>query len=114
MLIDFKKAVWVGLLVSGMGASVPGFAGAQEQEAIRKITRKVTPVYPAIAKQARMTGAVKLTLVVAADGTVKSVKTTGGNPLFVVAAEDAVKRWQFEAAKKESTESIVIKFESPQ
>ena len=115
MLNHMKNAtVWLSLAALGAGVLAPTPVRAQEQEsAARKITKKVLPVYPEVARRARITGTVKMTAVVTTEGDVKSVRTTGGNPLFVPAAEEAVKQWKFEVAKNESTESIALRFENP-
>lgn len=111
---DVKKQFGIGILVLSLGAAVPRAVGAQEAEENRKVTRKVAAVYPPIALQARLTGTVKLMALVTPEGAVKSVRTIGGNPLFVTAAENAVKQWRYEASKKESTESVAVKFVGPQ
>ena len=43
-------------------------------------------------------GTVRLAVVVAPNGTVKSSKPVGGHPLLVNAAMDAMKQWKFEPA----------------
>lgn len=113
MLNEVKRAVWIGMLVLGVGAAAPPTVGAQEPEVLRKITKKVAPIYPQLALQNRLTGTVKLMLVVTPEGAVKSVRTLGGNPVLVTAAEDAVKQWKFEATKKESSEAVALKFAGP-
>jgi TonB family protein len=61
-----------------------------------------------------MTGTVKLTVTVSAEGTVKALKARGGNPVLIEAAEEAVKRWKYEPAKTESSESVTINFQAPE
>ena len=107
---EFKKAVWIGIVVLAMGAAV----GAQETDGARKITKKVTPIYPLLAQRGRLSGTVKLVVVVTPEGAVKSMRTTGGNAVLVSAAEDAVRQWRFEVSKKETAEAVVIKFAGPQ
>ena len=41
-------------------------------------------------------GTVRLAVIVAPNGTVKSSKPLGGHPVLVNAAMDAVKQWKFE------------------
>ncbi len=106
-----NAAVWLSLAAFGAGAVLPTPVSAEET-ALRKITKKVMPVYSTVARKARLTGTVKLLVSVNPDGTVKSVHVLGGNPLFVAAAEAAVKQWKFEAAEKETTEPVSLKFEN--
>jgi TonB family protein len=58
-----------------------------------------------------ITGNVKLQLVVAANGEVKETKVIGGHPILVNAAVDAVKKWRFETASAETTETKEFKFD---
>ena len=60
-----------------------------------KIIRRVIPVYPALAKQARVQGTVKLLGVISADGRIEQLQVLSGHPLLVAAAVDAVKQWTY-------------------
>ena len=57
-----------------------------------------------------VTGKVKIEVTISADGRVTSTKVVGGSPLLVGSALDAIKKWRFEAAPKESTEIIEFDF----
>jgi len=59
------------------------------------LIRKVTPVYPPLAKQARVSGTVRFTAVIAKDGTIQQLSLVSGHPLLVQAAQDAVKQWLY-------------------
>jgi len=58
-----------------------------------KLLRKVVPVYPPLARQARVAGTVQLIGVIAKDGTIQQLQVVGGHPLLVKAAVDAVRQW---------------------
>jgi TonB family protein len=60
------------------------------------LIRKVQPVYPPLAKQARIQGAVIMNAILAKDGTVQNVTVVSGHPLLVQAALDAVKQWVYQ------------------
>ena len=60
-----------------------------------KIIRRVIPAYPALAKQARVQGTVKLLGVISADGRIEQLQVLSGHPLLVAAAVDAVKQWTY-------------------
>jgi TonB family protein len=47
------------------------------------------------AKKKHLAGAVLLHVVIAKDGSVKSVEPVRGDPLFVQAAVDAMKQWRY-------------------
>ncbi|HUO60454.1 MAG TPA: energy transducer TonB [Candidatus Acidoferrales bacterium] len=82
---------------------------AQAQEGNRKLKSKVDPVYPEVARTMRIEGAVKLQVLVTAQGSVKDTKILGGNPLLANAAIDAVKRWKYEAGPEENV-LVTIEF----
>jgi TonB family protein len=104
----------IGLaLLLGGSAVLPVKALAQDNPADpgkRKVRTKVAPEYPALAKQMNMTGKVKIEATVAADGHVSTTRVVGGSPLLVNAALDALKKWRFEPAAKETTEIIEFTF----
>ena len=59
------------------------------------ILSRVNPPYPLLAKQARISGSVKLEGIIAKDGTVQQLKVLSGHPLLVTAAVEAVKQWRY-------------------
>ena len=65
--------------------------------AIRNPTKikDATPVYPAIARSARVSGTVQIELTVGADGKVADWRVVKGVPLLDEAAIDAVKQWEY-------------------
>lgn len=111
MLTQFTKTIRLVALLLGVSAMAAHAVSAQESTT-RKVIHRVAPLYPPVAQKANLTGTVKVELIVLPNGTVKSMKTVGGNALFVEAAEAAVKRWKFEPAKAETTELIAVKFDA--
>ncbi len=83
---------------------------ANTEELSRKAKTKVLPVYPEVARRMSIEGTVRLAVVVAPNGTVKSSKPVGGHPLLVNAAMDAMKQWRFEAGPTESSGIVEFKF----
>ena len=59
------------------------------------ILSRINPVYPPLAKQARISGTVKLEGIIARDGTVQQLKVLSGHPLLAPAALHAVKQWRY-------------------
>jgi TonB family protein len=78
----------------------------------RKVISKIVPSYPEVAKRNHVKGMVKLQVVVRKDGTVQSTKVLGGNPFLIDSATDAVRRWKFERALKETTVAVQIAFDN--
>jgi TonB family protein len=70
-------------------------AAALGQEHKISVQKFEPPVYPQIARQARITGEVKLALNVAADGSVTDVKVLSGHPMLIQSAITSVKKWKF-------------------
>ncbi|MEX2260885.1 MAG: M56 family metallopeptidase [Bryobacteraceae bacterium] len=62
----------------------------------QKLIHQPRPVYPPLAKQARMQGVVRLQTLVGKDGAVKNISVESGEPLLVEAAVEAVKQWVYE------------------
>jgi len=54
------------------------------------------PKYPPLARQAKVTGTVKLSVLLGADGAVQRLEVVDGHPLLIPAALDAVKDWKYE------------------
>lgn len=69
----------------------PTVVGGDVQNA--KLLRKIVPLYPPLAKQARVSGTVRLLGVIAKDGTIQQLQVVSGHPLLVKAALDAVRQW---------------------
>jgi TonB family protein len=114
MSTNLKRAVvLMGLLAMGLAVAPPS-AVAQESVTARTVTKRVAAVYPLMARERKLKGTVKLSLVVTPDGKVKSIGVIGGHPIFIVAASNAAKEWQFASAAKESNETLVFDFLSPQ
>ncbi len=62
---------------------------------IEYATKKTNPVYPVSAKTLRMTGVVKVELVIDETGQVAEVAKTSGPAMLQRAATDAVRKWKF-------------------
>lgn len=58
-------------------------------------TRQATPVYPTAAKNMRMTGLVKVEVMVNEAGEVAEVQNTSGPSMLQSAAKDAIRKWRF-------------------
>lgn len=77
----------------------------------RKITSRVAPNYPELAKKMHIHGVVKVEAIVRPNGTVKSTRVLGGNPVLVDSALEAVGKWKFEITQYETTEVVQLTFE---
>jgi periplasmic protein TonB len=61
-----------------------------------KIVKKVVPTYPPLAKQARISGTVRLMGVIAREGTIQNLQVLSGHPLLQKAAIEAVRQWVYQ------------------
>lgn len=104
MRTDNKTVMALLLGIALLPTGAPGADGDA-----RKIKVRVEPEYPQLARQMHMTGTVKIEVIVAANGTVKSTRVLGGHPLLVQSAEQAIKRWRYEPGP-ESTTVVEFRF----
>src|SRR6267143_821552 len=61
-----------------------------------RVIRQVQPVYPVLAREARIYGVVVIDSVIGADGNVTEMKLVSGHPLLTQAAFDAVGQWKYQ------------------
>jgi TonB family protein len=106
----WKAPTTVRVLALALAVFVSVITNGQSQHT-RAIKVQVPAEYPDLALRFHLVGIVKLEVAVAADGHVKGSKVIGGNPVLARAAQEAVKKWQFEAMKEETTEVVAIAFQ---
>ena len=110
MAIRIRRLLMIGLLAVVTGAVMTPRGLAAEPDSSRKATKKVAPVYPEAARKMQLIGTVRLSALVGADGQVTGTEIIGGHPILVAAVNEAVKRWKFEPAARESKEMLVFQF----
>jgi TonB family protein len=114
MLLGMKVSSCVlALMLAGALVSFPA-ANAQtenvEVDGSRKVVSKLPPTYPAVARTMNLSGSVKLEIVVAPNGSVKTIQVIGGSPVFSQAAESALRGWKWEKSEHETTEHLEVRF----
>jgi protein TonB len=67
--------------------------GGEVQAAL--LIHKALPVYPPLARQARISGAVELLAVVGTDGRIRQLQLVSGHPMLAAAAIEAVRQWVY-------------------
>jgi protein TonB len=67
--------------------------GGNVQQA--RLVSQPKPVYPPLARQARIQGTVRFNAVIGTDGTIQNLQLVNGHPLLVPAATAAVKQWVY-------------------
>lgn len=102
-----------GLGLSGVIGAAPGAPPPPESAAVPKkksangpvhvasvlqeanLVRKVMPVYPPLAKSARVQGMVEFTALISKEGRVENLQLVHGHPLLVQAAQEAIEQWRY-------------------
>jgi TonB family protein len=105
-----RKAATFVILAVVMLATVMAAQNNAPPSSERKVASRVAPFYPELAKRMRLQGIVKVEAVVRPNGTVKSTRVLGGNPVLVQSAVDAVTKWKFEPGPDETTEVVQLTF----
>jgi protein TonB len=90
----------IGGIISSTPVAVPKVATPQRVRVSAGVTsgllvRKVNPVYPPLARQARISGTVVLRAVISKEGAIENLSLVSGHPMLAPAAIDAVKQWRY-------------------
>jgi protein TonB len=90
----------LGSVMSSVPTAVPKVATPQRVRVSQGVSqgllmKKVTPEYPALAKQARIQGVVVLQALIGKDGTITNLHVVSGHPMLTNAALQAVKEWKY-------------------
>jgi periplasmic protein TonB len=59
------------------------------------LIRKVQPLYPPLARSARIQGVVVLQAMISKEGTIENLHVLSGHPMLTAAAIDAVRQWRY-------------------
>ncbi|MGE5206888.1 MAG: energy transducer TonB [Chlamydiota bacterium] len=59
------------------------------------LVHEVKPVYPPLARQARIQGAVMLEAIIGKDGRIENLRLVSGHPMLAPAAIEAVRQWRY-------------------
>ncbi len=88
--------------------------------AAAKLVHQVPPQYPPVARQARISGTVRLRVIISAEGTIEQVELVSGHPLLVQSAMDAVRQWRYQQTllngqpvQVETVIDVVFQLDSP-
>ncbi|PYT99355.1 MAG: energy transducer TonB [Acidobacteria bacterium] len=61
-----------------------------------KLVNRITPIYPPLARQTRISGTVRLHAIISKDGSIQQLEVISGHPLLQQAALDAVRQWRYQ------------------
>jgi TonB family protein len=107
-----KNRIAVALFVLlAMLMFAPSQLPAQEaSEGTRKVVTRVSAQYPAVARRLGIQGVVRMEVVIAPNGTVKSVEVTGGHPMLADSAQNVVRQWKWEPSSHETHQTVEMSF----
>src|SRR5215475_7386990 len=74
-----RPVLWGALATTLIIPTLSSSARAQE-DTQRKVKQRVDPLYPELARRMHISGTVKIQVIIAKDGTVRSTKVIGGPP----------------------------------
>jgi len=106
-----KSLVFLASAVLAATTMLGAAQSASPATSDRKIATRVAPTYPELAKRMHIHGMVRVEATVRPNGTVKSTRVLGGNPVLVDAAQEAIAKWKFEPAQSETTELVQLAFD---
>jgi TonB family protein len=86
-----------GILEAGPSARTPVLRTVKVSQGVSQglVIKKVSPDYPAQARQLRIEGSVQLEATISKDGSVKNLKVVSGHPILARSAMEAVKQWKY-------------------
>ena len=76
----------------------------------RPVKKRISPLYPEIARRLHIQGTVTVEVTIGPDGSVLDAKPVRGNSLLSGAAVDAVKRWVFFASSEKTIQTVEFDF----
>jgi TonB family protein len=82
-------------------APPPPRIGGQLEPA--QLIKQIVPVYPAMARSARVQGVVSVDAIIQPSGKLTDMKVSDGHPLLIDAALEALRHWRYKPAKLNGT-----------
>jgi TonB family protein len=89
----------------------PPLAAQGSSDPPRKVRVAVRPEYSDLARRLNLSGTVRVEVVIAPTGKVKTAKVIGGNPVLGQEALRAASLTEFEPGTKETTQVLEFSFE---
>lgn len=100
------------LILSGLGTGRAFAAQTYETSGDeRKVLTRVDPDYPDALKKLYIGGVVRVEVVIAPNGSVKSTKLLGGSPILGQSTMKAIKQWKYAPAGADETLTVKVGFD---
>jgi TonB family protein len=111
VVVTVAAAILV-LLAGSSSGLITNLSAQNKPKPSRDIIHRVKPDYPAIVKNARIGGTVRLNPIVLPNGTVAGVQILGGNPILAESTAKAVLKWKYAPASSPTNEQVPVDFNS--
>jgi TonB family protein len=98
------------LIASAFLSVVPAVAQAHDT-GDRKLITRVEPEYPDALKKLYIGGVVRVEVLVAPNGAVRSTTLIGGSPILGQSTMKAIKQWRYAPASTDETLTVKIEFD---
>jgi TonB family protein len=98
------------MVVGSLAGSLALAQAVTSDDHQRKVQTRLNPQFSDLARKMNLNGKVKIEIVIAPDGHVKSSRAVGGHPLLVQSCLEAIKDWRFEPAPEETTQVVEFEF----
>jgi periplasmic protein TonB len=90
----------IGGIISSTPVAVPRVATPQRVRVSQGVSQgllihRVQPMYPPLARQARIQGTVVLQAEISKDGTIENLRLISGHPMLAPSAIEAVRQWRY-------------------
>ena len=99
------------IALGGSKESAVRGAGMADAAGERQVVTRVEPVYPAALRQSKFGEVVRVEVLVAPDGAVKSAKVLGGSPVLAESSLQAIQQWKYAPAENEQKLLVKIDFD---
>lgn len=97
------------LIASACWAQAPDEHSASASTEV-KLTKLAQPIYPPLARQARIAGDVQVKLIVLQDGSIASAEIVSGHPMLGLSALDSAKASQFQCLHCSQAQAYLLTY----
>jgi len=105
----------IAIFLLGMSvlvSALPLAAQARDENSSdRRLVSRIEPEYPDALKRLYIGGVVRVEVLVAPNGVVKSTRLLGGSPILGQSTMKAVKQWRYVPAAAEQTLTVKLEFD---
>jgi protein TonB len=106
VLLLSAMAAWGALNAASLAAQT-----YDQETSARKVLSRVEPEYPDTLKRLYIGGVVRVEVLVAPNGTVKSTRLLGGSPILGQSTMKALKQWKYAPAAADEVLTVKVEFD---